>query len=179
MNNDCAGKIFTFLARLGLFRDAMKNNNKSWFKQFWPWFLIGLPMVAVVGSISLVFTAIDHQPDMVVDDYYSKGKAINNDFALINRAKELDIHAAVQQTESALLVRLEGVKSNASISFSLYHSTLASRDIVTMLTADAKGEYRFESEQDLSGKWTLRIEPFDKAWRLQKTITLPRTAFRI
>jgi len=25
----------------------------------------------------------------------------------------------------------------------------------------------------------LRIEPFDKAWRLQKTITLPRETFKI
>jgi len=157
----------------------MKNNKKSWFKQFWPWFLIGLPLVAVVGSVSLVFTAIDHQPDMVVDDYYTKGKAINNDFALINRAKELDIHAALQQTDNGLLINLEGLQSNTSISFSLYHSTLAHRDIAAMLTADAKGAYRFESDQDLTGKWTLRIEPFDKAWRLQKTITLPRETFKI
>ena len=29
------------------------------------------------------------------------------------------------------------------------------------------------SEESLNGKWTLRIEPFDKQWRLQQTVQLP------
>lgn len=157
----------------------MKNNKKSWFKQFWPWFLIGLPMVAVIGSVNLLFTAMDNKPHMVVDDYYAEGKAINNDFALINKAKELNIHASVQQTEKQLLISLQGVADKSSISFSLYHSTLAERDISVMLTADANGDYQFQSDQDLTGKWKLRLEPFDKSWRLQKTITLPRESFQL
>jgi len=157
----------------------MTNNKKSWFKQFWPWFLIGLPMVAVVGSISLVFTAMDHQPDMVVDDYYTKGKAINNDFALINRAKALNISASVQVTDQTMLVSLAGVEDKTSISFSLYHSTLAARDITTMLTADANGDYLFHTDKDLAGKWQVRIEPFDKSWRLQNVVILPRQAFKL
>ncbi|WP_413701712.1 FixH family protein [Psychromonas sp. KJ10-10] len=157
----------------------MNENKKSWFKQFWPWFLIGLPMVAVVGSISLVFTAMDHKPDMVVDDYYTKGKAINNDFALINKATELNISASVEQTGKSLLIIMQGVEDKSSISFSLFHSTLAKNDISAMLTADASGNYMFQSDQDLTGKWTLRIEPFDKSWRLQKTINLPSTTFKL
>ena len=30
------------------------NTKKSWFKQFWPWFLIILPMAAVVAGILLL-----------------------------------------------------------------------------------------------------------------------------
>jgi hypothetical protein len=157
----------------------MKENKKSWFKQFWPWFLIGLPLVAVVGAVNLLFTAIDNKPDMVVDDYYTKGKAINNDFALINNAKELNIHASVKQIEKELLISLEGAKDSSSISFSLFHATIAERDITAMLTADGSGDFHFESDQDLTGKWNLRIEPFDKSWRLQKTIILPSETFKL
>ena len=157
----------------------MTDNKKSWFKQFWPWFLIVLPMIAVVGSISLVFTAIDHQPDMVVDDYYTKGKAINNDFALINRAKALNIHASVQHKDTQLIISLEGVEDRSSISFYLYHPTLAERDISAMLTANASGDYHFQGEQDLMGKWQLRIEPFDKSWRLQKEVILTNETFKL
>lgn len=157
----------------------MSNIKKSWFKQFWPWFLIGLPMVAVVGSINLLMTALDNKPDMVVDDYYTEGKAINNDFALLNKAKELNISALITQTEEELLISLQGVQDKSSISFSLYHSTLAKRDISVMLTADANGLYHFDNKQNLTGKWKLRIEPFDKSWRLQKTITLPRETFKL
>jgi hypothetical protein len=157
----------------------MKDNKKSWFKQFWPWFLIGLPMVAVVGSVSLVFTAMDNKPDMVVDDYYVKGKAINHDFALINKAAELNIHAEIQQTDKKLLIIMQGLQDKSSISFSLFHATLAKNDISAMLTADANGHYLFQSDQDLTGKWTLRIEPFDKAWRLQKTVNLPSSIINL
>tara|TARA_R110001583_G_scaffold195499_1_gene374350 strand:+ start:8901 stop:9374 length:474 start_codon:yes stop_codon:yes gene_type:complete len=157
----------------------MKENKKSWFKQFWPWFLIALPMVAVVGSVSLVFTAMEHKPDMVVDDYYVKGKAINHDFALINKAAELNINAEIVQTDKKLLITIKGLEDKSSISFSLFHSTLAKNDISAMLTANAGGHYIFESEQDLTGKWTLRIEPFDKSWRLQKTVNLPSATINL
>lgn len=157
----------------------MTKNKEHWFKQFWPWFLIALPLVAVTGSISLVFTAMDNKPDMVVDDYYTKGKAINNDFALINRAKDLNIHASVSHADKQLLIRLKGTQNKSSISLYLYHSTLAERDISAMLTANAKGDYHFHSDQNLNGKWQLRIEPFDKSWRLQRVITLPNETFNL
>lgn len=156
-----------------LFRVNMTDNKKSWFKQFWPWFLIGLPMVAVVGSINLFITAVEHKPDMVVDDYYSKGKAINNDFALLKEAKKQNISATITQNDKEYLIDLQGVTDKSSISFALHHATLAKRDITKMLTADASGIFHFESEKDLTGKWKLRIEPFDKSWRLQKTVNLP------
>ncbi|WP_022940495.1 FixH family protein [Psychromonas hadalis] len=157
----------------------MTDNKKSWFKQFWPWFLIALPMVAVVGSINLFITAVDNKPDMVVDDYYAKGKAINNDFALLKEAKKQNISASITQHNKELLIDLQGVADKSSISFSLYHATLAKRDITQMLTADASGRYHFESDQDLTGKWKLRIEPFDKSWRLQKTVNLPTATINL
>ena len=157
----------------------MSDNTEVWYKQFWPWFLIGLPMIAVVGSINLAITAIENKPHMVVDDYYAEGKTINNDFALLNKAKELNIHASVEQKGTELLITFEGVEDKNSMSFSLYHSTLAERDITDMLTADANGIYHFQSDQDLTGKWRLRIEPFNKKWRLEKIITLPRETFNL
>lgn len=157
----------------------MTDKTEVWYKQFWPWFLMALPMIAVVGSINLAITAIENKPDMVVGDYYAQGKAINNDFALLNRAKELNIHASIKQTDKELLISFEGVEDKNSMSFSLYHSTLAERDITVMLTADANGIYHFESDKDLTGKWRLRIEPFNKKWRLEKIITLPRDTFNL
>ncbi|AGH81692.1 hypothetical protein PCNPT3_08770 [Psychromonas sp. CNPT3] len=149
----------------------MKNDN--WFKQFWPWFLIILPLCAVVASISTFVIATNNQPDMVVDDYYTVGKAINVDLSLLKEAKKRGIEATVTQTENQLSVSFVGLKEYSAILFSLHHPTIAQRDHVTMLTADAQGRYHFESEKVLTGKWRLRIEPFDKSWRLEKTIYLP------
>ena len=149
------------------------NKTKSWFKQFWPWFLIILPMTAVVAGISTVVIATNNKPEMVVDDYYKTGKAINADLSLLKKAKELGISGTVVQQEGELLIALSGLESNASVSLSLFHSTQSKRDKSAMLTADANGNYHFETDESLKGKWTIRIEPFDKQWRLQENVQFP------
>ncbi|WP_298943002.1 FixH family protein [uncultured Psychromonas sp.] len=147
--------------------------KKSWFKQFWPWFLIILPMAAVVAGISTFIIASDNKPDMVVDDYYKTGKAINADLSLLTNAKKLGLSAEVVQQADGLLIKMKGLETNTSISFSLFHSTQSKRDKLSMLTADAEGNYHFETDQPLEGKWSLRLEPFDKKWRLEKKVIFP------
>jgi len=157
----------------------MQNNNKRWFKQFWPWFLILLPMAAVIAGISTLIIARHNKPDMVMDDYYTQGKAINADFKLLKNAQNLNINALITQNDNELIIHLKGVKDNSAITLSLFHSTLANRDISLALTADSKGDFHFSSELALKGKWQLRIEPFDKSWRLQKTVTFPTHSIRL
>jgi len=149
------------------------NVKKSWFKQFWPWFLIILPMAAVVAGISTVVIATHNKPEMVVDDYYKTGKAINADLSLLKKAQALGITAVVTQQEEGLVIKLNGMSNKASVRFSLYHSTQSNRDIALMLTSDAQGNYYYKTDASLTGKWTMRIEPFDKQWRLQKNVKFP------
>lgn len=149
------------------------NTKEAWFKQFWPWFLIILPLTAVVAGITTVVIATNNKPEMVVDDYYKTGKAINADLSLLNNAKKLGISGVVSQREDELLITLKGLENNSSISFSLYHATQSKRDNIIMLTADAEGNYHYEIKEALTGKWTLRIEPYDKKWRLQQSVQFP------
>ena len=60
-----------------------------WYKNFWPWFLISFPLAAIIGCAGLIYMAIGNGPDMVVDDYYKKGKAINLELSKFNKAKAL------------------------------------------------------------------------------------------
>jgi len=155
------------------------NNNKAWFKQFWPWFLIILPVCAVIAGISTVIIATSNKPDMVVDDYYSKGKAINADLTLIKNAQAKHISALITQSGNELIINLSGVEEKSSIHLFLFHSTLSKRDLSQLLTADGNGNYRYHPEQSLQGKWQMRIEPFDKSWRLQNSVTLPMASFKL
>ena len=157
----------------------MNNEIESWYKQFWPWFLIILPLCVVVAAISTLVIATDNKPDMVVDDYYKKGKAINVDLSLIRHAKELGITANVTQSENNLSVVLNNVADKSAITLYLHHATLAKRDLAKMLTANANGVYLFENDKPLDGKWRIRIEPFDKKWRIEQPIIFPSKAFTI
>ena len=60
----------------------MNNSNvtddKPWFKQFWPWFLIILPGTVVIASLATVIIAFKGADDVVSKDYYKEGLAINH-----------------------------------------------------------------------------------------------------
>lgn len=57
--------------------DSSETTTTPWYRQFWPWFVFGLPAVVVVASIATVYLAVSN-PDPVVDgNYYKHGLTIN------------------------------------------------------------------------------------------------------
>ena len=65
--------------------------KEVWFKNPWVWLVIFFPLLAVVAGIATVIITSQNQPEMVVDDYYKKGKAINQELTLYNKAEELGV----------------------------------------------------------------------------------------
>lgn len=62
-----------------------------WYRQPWPWFLIALPAVAVVGSIAAAVLAWRTGDEVVETDYYKRGLAINQELARRERAAQLGL----------------------------------------------------------------------------------------
>lgn len=52
------------------------SNTPLWYRQFWPWFLITLPSVAVVASFITLGIAIKHADTPVQDDYEQHGLTV-------------------------------------------------------------------------------------------------------
>lgn len=145
--------------------------NNIWYKNPWVWLIIALPMSAVIGGIATVIITSMNSPDMVVDDYYKKGKAINLELGLVKKAEQLGIELEFKVTDE----RLE-IKSNQTfpaLQLVMVHSTLARRDFTTVLTPNAIGTLSSIVEQELSGKWKIIISPMDNSWKIKKEITLP------
>ncbi|WP_116473179.1 FixH family protein [Zobellella maritima] len=149
--------------------------QRPWYQQFWPWFLIILPLCAVTASLYTFYIATKGADSMVVDDYYKKGKAINQDLSELRKAAELGLVAELRYRDGELTLRLEGEYNDGeAIRLRFIHPTQAERDFGALLTSDANGIYRYRPEQaELRGQWHARIEPFDGRWRLQKRVTLP------
>ncbi|MBE9549572.1 MAG: FixH family protein [Proteobacteria bacterium] len=42
-------------------------DTKPWYKQFWPWFIIALPMTAVIASIATLIIAIQNPDYLVIE----------------------------------------------------------------------------------------------------------------
>ena len=79
-----------------------------WYKQFWPWFLILLPGTAVVATLYTVVIANQYADDLVVDDYYNEGLAINRQLERQNQAKALGLIAKLNSQERQLDIEING-----------------------------------------------------------------------
>ena len=80
---------------------------QPWYKQFWPWFLIILPGTVVVACITTFVLFVHNDVDLVAEDYYKKGKAINVDLSKIKVAQNLSIFAKVRDLGDTIEIQLD------------------------------------------------------------------------
>ena len=142
---------------------------EPWYKQFWPWFLIAIPVVTVVSGVSMVLIA-SHKPDVVVmDDYYKTGLAINMTLARDEQARTLGLQAIgrIDREAKQIILDLHGQNKAKSLRLTLTHPTSAQQDIVINLQATAKNnQYSGQLPELPQEKRYILLEPVDKAWRL-------------
>ena len=69
------------------------NTVTPWYKQFWPWVLIGLPTSVVIASVVTYFLAINGMDSVISKDYYKEGLAVNADLERDKKAVALGLSA--------------------------------------------------------------------------------------
>lgn len=158
-----------------------EKDTVAWYKQFWPWFLIAIPLSSmIVGSFVIRF-ATDGTNSLVVDDYYKEGKAINSRLDKIELAKELGITTllTVEPGNIALEFVSGAPSTGEALKLDFFHVTIEDKDFEVLLTRDANGIYRSNSDNAIDGKWRLRLMPMNEQWKVQDRVTLPQAqAFR-
>ena len=71
------------------------NTPTPWYKQFWPWVLIGLPTSVVIASITTYFLAVNGMDSVISKDYYQEGLEINKDLSRDRQAAALGLMADI------------------------------------------------------------------------------------
>ncbi len=69
--------------------------ERPWYRQPWPWFVISLPLTAVIAGLVTFYLAARGWDGPVTQDYYKQGLAINAEITRAARARELDITAEI------------------------------------------------------------------------------------
>ena len=152
----------------------MEQAIEPWYKQFWPWVLIILPLCAVVASVSTLFIAIANKPDMVVEHYYKKGKAINVDLTRLDNAYKLALKFELAVTENTIvLTQRYGEPQNAALRLRFIHRTQKAKDFDMLMTSDASGLYKAALNKPIDGKWTIQLESFNASRRIQTVDIFP------
>jgi len=151
--------------------------NRPWYKEFWPWFLIAVPVATLIMGGVLLNLAISTEDSLVIDDYYKEGKAINASLDKEAVAKRMNITTALTIDNGSIALEFHsGIpKEGNAVKLSFYHVTLEERDTTVLLTRDANGLYRGFVEDDLNGKWRVSLTPIDESWKIQNILVLPQT----
>ena len=151
-------------------------DDKPWYKQFWPWFLIAIPLSSVIVGSQVLRLAYDGTNSLVADDYYKEGRAINARLDKIEYAITLNIQTKLDvQTGRIALEFISGAPpTGEALKLDFFHVTQEFKDFTVLLTRDAAGIYRNNEEFPIEGKWRLRLTPLNESWKVQKRIRLPQ-----
>lgn len=153
---------------------------RPWYGHPWVWLLIAIPGLSVVGGITMIVLATGSPNDLVRDDYYKAGLAINQDLSAEQHATELGITASLERRGPGnLLLRVnapEGIDAGdpgVELVVELQHPTLAERDLELRAGSVAPGRWALTLPR-FEGVRTLRIHHPGAGWVLRRDIRAPR-----
>ena len=156
---------------------AQSKQSKPWYRYPMVWMVIIIPFSAVVVGGILLTLAITSFDGLVEDDYYQKGKEINQLLARDEFAVQNTIVANVQVDMVLGSITIDLSNRTAyefpeQMDLSLLHPTQAKRDVKLLLKKAPDGRYHAQLLNPLSdGRWYFRIS--EPNWRLQKLIMWP------
>lgn len=154
---------------------SLNSKVLPWYKQRWPWLLISIPAVSVVGGFILLWFAVTSWDGLVVDDYYKEGQAIGQTMARSMKATELGLTADVSFNADQIRIALDsstGASLPVGVVVTIAHPTREGYDQHFAL-AGSQGIYSGTLEPLMAGHWQILIEDESRVWRLNGTVDLP------
>lgn len=144
-----------------------------WYKQFWPWFLILLPLSVVIASVATFWVAQNNQPSLVSGNYYKQGLAINSNLQLEQQANQLGLSTKLSFGATTLTIQLNGMHDNPqALIVELRHPTISQHDRSLQLTNIAPGIYQAPFSLPKNGKWYISISDVSTTWTIKQVLML-------
>ncbi len=150
------------------------NSQYRWYQIPIVWLVVGIPLVSIVVTLSIVWISVKTFDGVVVDDYYRKGLEINRELARDRNAKSISLEANASIVDGQLHFELRS-DSNVSwpdkLELGFYHPTVSNRDILVTLNHEGSGQYSAPPLQLAFGKWN--VITGTEIWRLKGTLYHP------
>ncbi len=155
---------------------VMTNSDSQyrWYQIPIVWMVIGIPLVSIIVTLSIVWISVKTFDGVVVDDYYRKGLEINRELARDRNAKRIGLEAMASIIDDRLRFEL---RSNSNepwpdkLELGFYHPTVSNRDVLVTLVHEGSGIYSALPPQLAFGKWNIMTGT--ETWRLKGTLFHP------
>ena len=150
---------------------------RPWYTHRWPWLLMLGPFLVLVAGAITAYLAITREDAMVVDDYYKKGKAINQDLRRDHVAASM--HLAFAARHDPATGTLTGVLTSAGepvtapFRIRLAHSTQPHKDMVLEALPGPGGRFSAALPMLEQARWRVVVEGPHASWRLAGTWQWP------
>ena len=143
------------------------TDTRPWYRQFWPWFLIALPGSVVVAAVTTLIIAASGSDDLVVDEYYKDGLAINRQLEREERARARGYAAELTIARDRVSVDTEVLPAVASLRLRLSHPMEADRDFSIELRRSGPQRYEAGLPVAVGDNWHWLLDAGDGSdWRL-------------
>lgn len=145
-------------------------DTRPWYRQFWPWVLIGIPLTSVILGVLMVYLAISTQDGLVRDYFRKDGRTIEADRSRDELALRQGISARIMVDDMTGSVRLELIGISGTqpdrLKLELIHPTQQREDAEIALHRLRAGQYMGAFEQVQNGRRQLQLLPPDESWRI-------------
>ncbi|WP_165675602.1 FixH family protein [Metapseudomonas otitidis] len=141
-----------------------------WYKQPWPWFILGILGTSVVLGTTMLVVAIKNPPSLVADNYYEVGKGINTSLERENLAQSLGMRAELRFDNGSgeVEIRLDGKSQPQHLVLSLLSPTQPEKDRRVVLQPKSSGLYVGHLEDGVGGRRFVELigQENGQDWRL-------------
>lgn len=145
---------------------------KPWYKQFWPWFVISIPLSSMIVAVFQVYFALNSPRDLVKDNYYKEGLGINQELSKKQLAQDLNIQAmlTIDNVSGDIVLQTSGV-NDESLVLIFSHVASASKDFRVRLNKITEDQYRGSLINTISGNWNMSLES-EQDWQITGRLDL-------
>lgn len=155
---------------------AANTDIKPWYRQFWPWVLLGIPASSIIYCAVFITMALTTENSLVSDDYYKDGLAINKrmerDLEAGSRGLSAEYLMSDTNRLTVTLLGLDTTPQNTLI-LRLIHPTIDSRDELVRLSRVEGSQFEVRLPHSLDGRWYLDLRDPSNEWRLYGAARFP------
>lgn len=150
------------------------TDSKPWYRQFWPWFLIAIPLSSMVMGVIMITLAVNGKDTLVRENWYKDGMAINQRMDKQLKAKELGIKAALtyDKKSGALFVATANVdtQTDTELTLHLIHPTLKDKDRTLQMFLAPNNQFYTKLDGVPQGFYYLLLTTPTEQWEIDSSV---------